>query len=83
VKHLEQDDPFELIGTGFPVDDPDSTDRETARCIIEEYALTGFTAVEVFRLFESPMYAHPHGIYRRRGPQFVSALVSEVYGGAR
>jgi hypothetical protein len=28
------------------------------------------------------MYAHPHGIYRRRGPQFVSDLVTEVYGGA-
>jgi hypothetical protein len=65
------------------VDDPDATDRETARCIIEEYALTGFTAVEIARLFESAVYGHPHAIYQRRGPEFVSDLVTEVFGGAR
>jgi hypothetical protein len=83
VKHLEQDDPFELVGTGFPVGDPEATDRETARCMIEEYALTGFTAVEIYRLFETPLYAYPHAIYKRRGAQFVSDLVTEVFGGSR
>lgn len=83
MKYLEQDDPFELVGTGFPVHDPETTDRETARCIIEEYALTGFTAGEILRLFESPLYGHPHAIYRRRGSRFVSVLLAEVFGDSR
>lgn len=83
MKHLENDDPFELIGNGFPVSDGEETDRQTARCIVEEYALTGFSAAEILALFESPMYGLCHAIYRRRGAEFVSGLVGEVFGGAR
>jgi hypothetical protein len=81
VKGLERDDPFELIGTGYPVISPEETDRETARCIIEEYALSGFTATEILKLFESPLYAFPHAVLRRRGAEFVGRLVGEVFGG--
>lgn len=80
MKHLEQDDPFELIGAGYPVGDAEEADREAARCIIEEYALTGFSATEILELFESPMYGHCHAIYRRRGAQFVADLVGRVFG---
>ena len=81
MKGLERDDPFELIGTGYPVSNAEETDRETARCIIEEYALSGFTATEILVLFESPLYGFPNAILRRRGTEFVTRLVGEVFGG--
>jgi len=81
MKGLERDDPFELIGTGYPVANAEETDRQTARCIIEEYALSGFTATEILVLFESPLYGFPNAILRRRGAEFVSRLVGEVFGG--
>ena len=83
MKGLERDDPFELIGTGYPVVDAEETDRETARCIVEEYALTGFSAAEILQLFESPVYGFPHAIFRRRGAEFVRDLVGEVFGGTK
>jgi hypothetical protein len=51
-----------------------------ARCLIEEYALTGFAASEIRDLFASPAYTMPHAIYRRRGAGFVSDLVTDVFG---
>jgi len=83
VKDLERDDPYELIGTGYPVSNPEETDRNTARCIIEEYALAGFSASETLGLFESPLYSHTHAIHQRRGGKFVRDLVDEVFGGSR
>ena len=81
MKHLEREDPFELVGTGYPVANAEETDRQTARCIIEEYALSGFTATEILGLFESPLYGFPNAILRRRGTEFVGRLVGEVFGG--
>jgi len=83
VKGLEADDPMELVGVGYPVDIAEETDRETALCIVEEYALTGFAASEILALFASPMYGLLHAIYRRRGEQFVVDLVASVFGGSR
>lgn len=83
MKDLESNDPFELVGVGYPFGIAEETDRETARCIVEEYALTGFAAGEILALFASPRYALPHAIYLRRGRDFVTGLVAEVFGGAR
>ena len=83
MKKLERDDPMELVGMGFPVTVPEETDRDTARCLVEEYALTGFSAVEVGALFESPQYVLPHAIFERRGPEFVRELILGVYGGGQ
>ena len=80
MKDLESDDPLELVGTGYPVHDPEETDRQTARCLIEEYALMGAGSSEILGLFTSPMYGHTHAIYRRRGAGFVSKLIDEVFG---
>ena len=80
MKDLEREDPFELIGTGYPVANPEETDRITARCIVEEYALTGFAATDILVLFQSPLYAHSHAIYQRRGVEFVRDLIDEVFG---
>jgi hypothetical protein len=83
MKEFERDDPLELVGIGYPVAVPEETDRETARCLVEEYALSGFSAFEVGALFESPAYALPHAIYKRRGADFVRTLVENVFGSRR
>lgn len=80
MKKLERDDPMELVGMGFPVAVPEETDRDTARCLVEEYALSGFSAFEVGGLFESPQYVLPHAILQRRGSEFVRELILGVYG---
>ena len=83
MKGLESGDPFELVGVGHPGEIAEATDRETARCIAEEYALTGFTASEILSLFASPMYGLPHAIQSRRGSVFVAEVVGSVFGGKR
>ena len=80
MKDFAADDPMELIGQMFPVESEEESDREMARCFAEEYALMGFSAVDVGRLFESPVYAAPHAILERRGPDFVREVVRGVYG---
>ncbi len=80
MKDLEGTDPFELVGVGYPMENGEEPDRATARCVIEEYALTGFSAVEILGLFASPHYGLPHAIYQRRGGGFVEDLVGEVFG---
>ena len=83
MKPVDCGDPFELVGTVYPVGDSEVADRDTARCLIEEYALSGFSAPEIFRLFEAPMYAHSHAIYRRRGADFVWGLIGTVFGSGK
>ncbi len=80
MKGLESDDPFELVRVIRPNVD-EATDRETARCLVEEYMLAGFSAAEILELFASPMYAMPHAIQTRRGSEFVSDVVTGVFGG--
>jgi len=80
MKHLESGDPFELVGVSRPDGMSVDADREMGRCLIEEYALTGFAASEIRALFANPAYTMPHAIYRRRGAQFVSDLVTDVFG---
>ena len=82
MKSVEANDPFELVGVAHATEIDIETDRATARCIVEDYALTGFTGREILQLFASSAYGLPHAIYRRRGPEFVNGLVREVFGGA-
>jgi hypothetical protein len=81
MKALESNDPFELVGITHPREIDLDTDRETARCLIEEYALTGFAAGEIIELFASPAYVMPNAIFQRRGPSFVRELITGVFGG--
>jgi hypothetical protein len=83
TKDLESNDPFELVGVTHPGTISEETDRETGRCIVEEYALTGFAADEILALFSSSMFELPYAIYRRRSHDFVVGLIGEVFGGAR
>ena len=79
-KPLESDDPMALVGVGFPTSSAVDADKEFATCIVEEFALAGFSAVEVARLFESPVYAASHAVLLRMGPDFVRSVIAGVYG---
>ncbi len=81
MKGFEAHDPFVLVGVGYPV--VEEADEETARCIVEEYALAGFGRDEILRLFEAPAYVMPHAILTRRGRGFVTSIIDEVLGGVR
>lgn len=83
MKRLESNDPFELVGVPHGGQVDVETDRATARCIVEDYALTGFSGREILQLFASPAFELPNAILRRRGEQFVHDLVTEVFGGAK
>jgi len=78
----EIDDPMELVGIGYPVADAGAADRDTARALIEEYALGGWSAGEIRALFTSPAYAATFGIARRNGAAFIDELIAAVFGGA-
>ncbi len=82
MKRLESSDPFELVGVPHGGQVDIETDRATARCLVEDYALTGFSGREILRLFASPDFGLPNAILLRRGQQFVHDLVAEVFGGA-
>ena len=83
MKEPANDDPLELVAVGNPAGVTEEGDRDTARCIVEEYALTGFSAHDIAELFTSPLYGLPHAIYRRRGDQFVRELITGVFGARR
>ena len=83
MKDLADDDPFELLAIRRPMRATEESDRETARCIVEEYALTGFSARDIGELFASPSYGLPHAIYQRRGEKFVRELIIGVFGAPR
>lgn len=83
MKGLEGNDPFELVGVPHAGEVDFETDVTTARCIVEDYALSGFSGREILQLFSSPAYGLPHAIFRRRGPEFVHDLVSDVFGGTK
>ncbi len=76
-KDAEADDPLEMIGVTYP-SDPE-TDRDTARCIVEEYALIGFGTDEIRTLFSSPNYAALYRLFRRYGPAFVEESIAAVF----
>lgn len=82
-KDLESDDPYALVGIGFPTTSPDDADKQFARCLVEEFALAGFSAVEVARLFESPIYAASHEVLIRMGPDFVQSVITGVFGSGK
>ncbi|HET9672965.1 MAG TPA: hypothetical protein VFQ40_08985 [Actinomycetota bacterium] len=78
-KILEPDDPYQLTTMAYPVEDGQSSDREMARCFIEEYALMGWSRDRIRRLFGSPFFAGTHGILERRGSDFIEALLAETF----
>ncbi len=79
-KHLEDDDPYELVGVRVPMEPGVDADSVMARCFIEEYALMGMNRERVLHLFRSRYFAGTHAILERRGEAFIAALLDDVYG---
>ncbi|MEO5918515.1 MAG: hypothetical protein ABIQ17_03040 [Candidatus Limnocylindrales bacterium] len=79
-KPFEADDPLSFVPVRFPVESSEEADRDQARCLVEEYALIGWSADRIRELFHAPQYAATYGIFRRRGSAFVDAAIDAVLG---
>jgi hypothetical protein len=80
-KAFEADDPLELVPVSFPMEEDEAADRDTARCLVEEFALQGWSSQRISELFRSPHYLATWSIFRRRGPAFVDGIIADVLGG--
>ena len=78
-KAFDADDPLEMVAARYMVESPVDADREMARCIVEEYALIGWPARRIRRLFDSPAYPALRAIAGRRGAAFVDDVVDAVF----
>lgn len=80
AKPFEGDDPLALVGVRYQQAAGVDGDHELARCLVEEYALMGWTADRVRRLFATPFFAGAHALYERRGSELVEQVILEVFG---
>jgi hypothetical protein len=79
-KDLEDDDPYSLTGVRYPIANGVDADREVALALVEEFALSGWTAKRIRQLFFAPQSGALHEIYLRRGGGFVEQQLGEVFG---
>jgi hypothetical protein len=82
-KELEADDPYQLTGVRYPVADGVDSDRETARTLIEEFAMQGWKRDAIADLFADPHAGSAHAIHRRCGPELLDELFDQVFGPPR
>ncbi|MCC7229651.1 MAG: hypothetical protein IT203_04600 [Fimbriimonadaceae bacterium] len=78
-KDFETDDPYALVGQGFPCPPGYDSMGEMARCFIEEFAMIGYSEALILNLFKSPYYQGPHGVFKARGEGYVRDLMAEVF----
>ncbi len=76
-KHLEADDPFQPVAMAFDTPGYDGMEA-MARCFVEEYALMGWPAARIFKLFTVPEFAASYAVYQQRGPDYVRALIASI-----
>ena len=50
-KPFAASDPMELVPVAYPSTADEAVDRATARCLVEEFALQGWSRVEIGELF--------------------------------
>ncbi len=80
-KVAEPTDPYEAVAVAVPTPGHDGM-AAMARVFVEEFALLGWPRERIARMFRIPRYVGPHLVYRTRGPEFVEALIDDVFGGA-
>ncbi|HXG51308.1 MAG TPA: hypothetical protein VNN77_07890 [candidate division Zixibacteria bacterium] len=74
-KDVEADDPMELVGVVLPA--AAETMEEMAYAFAEEFALMGYDADRLLRLFQNPFYAGAHQAYRALGDAAIRGIVRE------
>ncbi len=73
MKEAEANDPMELVCETIP-----GETAFLARCVIEEFALIGYGAEDLFTLFREPVYPMLNNILRKEGEAFVCNLIGQV-----
>lgn len=81
-KDLDEEDPFEFVAMRCVSPPGHYADLEMTRTFAEEYALMGYSRQKVRMLFETKFYGGTHDVLLRRGPEFVDAVLDEVFAGA-
>lgn len=76
MKEAEANDPMELVCETIP-----GETAFLARCVIEEFALIGYGAEDLFTLFREPVYPMLNNILRKEGEAFVRSVIDEVLAG--
>lgn len=52
---------------------------EMTRCMIEEYAMMGFSSELLMKMFRNPFYQAVHRVYASRGEAYVRELLDSVF----
>ena len=81
MKPPEAEDPYALVATILPSPADYDVQGEMARCFIEEFALMGWTAQRILRIFKNPFYQGPYAIYQTRGEEFVRDIIRQIFEG--
>ncbi len=74
MKEAEPQDPMELVALAVPEGDMDYM----AECVVEEYALLGWSDKQLMTLFSHPMFQATHRIYQDKGEEYVRSLIQKV-----
>jgi len=78
-KVAEPTDPYVATAVSFATPGYDGM-AAMARAFVEEFALMGWPAEHILRLFATPSFAGAHVVYRERGADYVHALIDDVFG---
>ena len=73
-KEFEPDDPMELVGVALP----EGNLEEMMECLIEEYIWDGWDDENLLHLFRDPFYRATHQVYRKKGEEYILALISRL-----
>lgn len=80
---VESDDPFHAVAMQLPSPPGFDAMGEMARCMVEEFAMMGFSAPLLLKMFKNPFYQALHRVYEARGEEYVDTLLRGVFGDAR
>jgi hypothetical protein len=78
---VEADDPYAPVFVALPSPPGFDAMGEMARCMVEEYAMMGFSAPLLLKMFKNPYYQALHRVYQARGEGYVSELLERVFEG--
>lgn len=81
-KEIEDDDPYEPVFVTLPSPEGYDAMGEMARCMVEEYAMMGFSSETMMKMFKNPYYQALHHVHEARGEAYVTDLLASVYSPA-